>query len=276
MAFDYAWGIQKFINLCDKKFEHYLQERNLSTKEKELSTQRYLEERELILEQVSEHPKMVKGLWVCTLMEEVQRRTDVIVRNHLVQCPFIMYLFQMASYNVLEKGYISEPYLYKKSKVSVYDYAVTLDFYPYASHWMEEIFAKCGYTLLWMQEPGSVFEKHGLPSGFAVTKREFSYHRYAKHLTTLYDGKVCLKDDFDWQTEGVVDEVYWFEVFREENVDKNVITREDLLREVTRFTDDIEQAYQWVEEMRRGKLYVPSRWRVLETYYRKSKKMCDW
>lgn len=165
----YTNSFKDFVQYCNEELEGYFKKKNLTEYEESRTIARYQEEIELLGTQVARHPEVEAGLWVAAFLGKLTKKTKIWIRNQVVQCPFLMFLLGLASYNVLEVGFLESYYLYGKSNVSVFDYHVDKRFYLKAKEEVEGFFRDSGYFIMWV---GKKQHNNRIPNGFVVFSKK--------------------------------------------------------------------------------------------------------
>lgn len=196
MAIKYTETKEGIIEYIDKMFEEYLCERKLNEEELEQTQQRFREERAFVNMKLESDSEYSGALWMAIFLGKWAKKNGIIVRNHLVQCPFIMYLLHLASYNVLEEGFLKRPYLYLKSNISFYDYYISHNFYEMVREDIEEFFADTGYTYMWVGQESANIRDLRTASGIVIFPVGETAINYRGYCGRLLDKRVCILEEY--------------------------------------------------------------------------------
>lgn len=252
-----------FENYLMYKFKAYL--KNIPTSLlQEKTTARLQEELQLLKAHIDHYPEEICGLQMVVFLGQLQEHTGILVRNKLIQCPFIMYLVGLTSYNALEKGFLEKKYLYEKSRPNLYEYYVGHDFYSKAVPLIAKHFEKYGYHFLWIDDNESTSEnvQYSLEisdCSFILTKNSSLLAYSQRYLSTLENGVQQLSSDGFYQLGkyGLIKEnLYIMRTFPKQKIyeSPSVYTREDLWNELIKLGMCEKRAYFWTELIRKGKL----------------------
>ena len=264
MALKYTHSLNEFIGYCNEKLEDYIVDKSLNAGQEALTRKRYQEEMHFIYKQAETDSNLTRGLWIAVFLGEMQNRKNIWVRNKIMQCPFVMYLLNLASFNVLEEGYLERKYLYQKTKVAPFDYMVSDNFYESTKAIIAKSFRKSGYTVTWVGGFEPELEKaeskeDRIPVGFAIGKTPVNALEYPEKFGTLYDGEECILEEECWlleEGELFDDVIYLFnqemlEGYRDFDIK---YSREDLWESLVRRGMSEPEAYYWTEMIRKGQL----------------------
>lgn len=254
-----------FENYLMYKFKAYLKSKSASLLQETLTTDRFQEELQLLKSHIEHYPEEICGLQMVVFLSQLQEHTGVLIRNKLIQCPFIMYLLGLTSYNALEEGFLEEKYLYIKTRPNLYEYYVSHDFYSKAVHPIAKHFEKYGYHFLWIDSNESTSDNNQdsleiSDCSFILTKDSSLLSNSQRYLSTLESDVQHLSSDDFYQLEksGLINEnLYIMRTFPKQKIyeSPSVYTRDDLWSELIKLGMCEERAYFWTELIRKGKLF---------------------
>lgn len=167
-SFKYTDPFEEFLVYCNECLRQYFKEKKLNETEEQLTKERYGEEIELLKSQVDKDPKLKGALWFAAYLGEMAQEEGICIRGQITQCPFLMYLLHLASYNVLEEGYLDKYYLYEKSNINVFDYYAEERFYGISRKKVEDFFENAGFMVMWIGAESNYSEENRLPNGIFV------------------------------------------------------------------------------------------------------------
>lgn len=254
-----------FENYLINKFKIYLKGKPVLPLQEALTTERFQEELQLLKSYMNHYPEEICGLQMLVFLDRLQEHTGIVIRNKLIQCPFIMYLLGLASYNVLEEGFLEERYLYMKSSPNLYEYYVDNAFYSKAVCLIAKHFEKYGYHFLWIEDVESTFENvqdfFGISDcSFILTKDSSLLASSQRCLRTLENGiqNLSVEGFYQLGKAGLINEnLYIMQTFPKKKIyeSPSVYTRDDLWSELIKSGMCEERAYFWTELIRKGKLH---------------------
>ncbi len=184
------------IEYVEKRFEEYLSGKTFCEKERQQTKKRFEEERDFLNRKLEQYPRYVEALWMAIFLGEQIKTKDIMVRNRLDQCPFIMYLLRLASYNILEEGFLNQSYLYRKSNISFFDYSVSENFYEEMKGDMATFFADSGYDYLWIGQESVLLSDARTANGLVVFPKGEDVINYRAYCGRLIDGNICFLEEY--------------------------------------------------------------------------------
>ncbi len=190
------------IEYVEKRFEKYISAKTLCEKEREQTKQRFEEERDFLNRELEQYPRYVGALWMAIFLGEQTKTKNITVRNRLDQCPFIMYLLHLASYNILEGGFLKQPYLYRKSNISFFDYSVSDNFYDEMKVDIATFLTDTGYDYLWIGQESTFLSDARTANGFVVFSKGEDVISYRAYCGRLKDGSICFLEEYLPEIEG--------------------------------------------------------------------------
>lgn len=112
MKFKFNNSEDMLYEYIDQLFDEYIKAEQINEVERFLSNVRYEEEKELLKKKIQNFPEYIQRFWLAAYLSKISRDVGCKMRAAVTQCPFIMYLLHLASYNILKKGGLEKPYLY--------------------------------------------------------------------------------------------------------------------------------------------------------------------
>lgn len=190
----YTNTYEELIEYLDAQMENYIETRSSSQDEKMMTIERYEEEKQLLEKQVNKHPETVREMWCLIFLGKMAEEKGLIIRNQMNQCPFLMYLLKVASYDVLEEGYREENYLYEKTSISAMNFYVGENFYENAKESIDNFFAQTGHIVMWVggEKLGSFYEFNREPEGIMVFPEETDVVALRNECGQLKDETTCI------------------------------------------------------------------------------------
>ena len=150
MVFKYNNSESMLYEYIDQLFEGYIKAEQINEVELFLSKVRYQEEKKLLKTKIKNFPEYIQRFWLAVYLSEISRDTGCMLRASVTQCPFIMYLLHLASYNILKKGGLEKPYIYKQTEISIWNLRAGNEWYDSVKHRIDEFFDGTGYQYLWV------------------------------------------------------------------------------------------------------------------------------
>ena len=87
----------------DQLFNRYIKSEQINEVELFLTKVRYEEEMKLLKTKIQDFPEYRQRFWLAIYLSKISWDTGCILRAFVTQCPFIMYLLHLSSYNILKK-----------------------------------------------------------------------------------------------------------------------------------------------------------------------------
>ena len=123
----------------DQLFNRYIKSEQINEVELFLTKVRYEEEMKLLKTKIQDFPEYRQRFWLAIYLSKISWDAGCILRAFVTQCPFIMYLLHLASYNILKKGGLEKPYLYKQTEISIWNLRAGNEWYDSVKHRIDEI-----------------------------------------------------------------------------------------------------------------------------------------
>ena len=194
-SFKYTDSFEEFLVYCNEFLRKYLEKKKLNETEEQLTKERYREEIDLLKRQVDKDPKLKGALWFAAYLGKMAQEAGICIRGQITQCPFLMYLLHLASYNVLEEGYLDNNYLYEMSNINVYDYYAEERFYEVSRKKVEDFFEDAGCMVMWIGAESNHSEENRVPNGIFVFPDKISLFKLWGNCGKLYDGNLCVLEE---------------------------------------------------------------------------------
>ena len=103
MEFKFSNSPEKLFEYMDELFDEYLYLKRRNLAESFLIKIRYEEEKELLHEKIKKYPEYVQQLWLGAYLGKMSKEKGIMFRIGVSQCPFLLYLLYIASYDILEQ-----------------------------------------------------------------------------------------------------------------------------------------------------------------------------
>lgn len=175
----------------DQLFDEYIKTEQLNEVDLFLTKMRFEEEKELLKKKINADSEYIQRFWIIAYLSKISEEAGCILRADVTQCPFIMYLFHLASYNILKNGGLEEPYLYKRGEITIWRLRVEDDWYDSIKHRMDEFFQGTGYQYMWV---GS--EKYREVCGIVIFPEDVDLLKYSRRdCDRLADGTICFIEE---------------------------------------------------------------------------------
>ena len=190
----YTNTFKELLEYLDAKMEEYLRRKSLTEVEEMLVIERYEEEKEILEQQVERFPEIIRQMWFLAFLGQMAKEQGLVIRNNVLQCPFLMYLLKVVSYDVLEEGYGEECYLYKKTNIVPVSFYVGEKFYENAKDCIEQFFRKTGHVVLWVGYSNVChdFPYGREPEGIVVFPPNTNISEFQDECGEMYDETTCI------------------------------------------------------------------------------------
>lgn len=191
MKFKYNNSEVMLYEYIDQLFEDYIKAEQINEVELFLSKVRYEEEKKLLKTKIKNFPEYIQRFWMAAYLSKISLDAGCILRSSVTQCPFIMYLLHLASYNILKRGGLEKPYLYKQTEISIWNLRVGNEWYDSVKHRIDDFFDSTGYQYLWV---GS--EKTREACGIVAFPENVELLEYSRwYCDRLPDGTICFQEE---------------------------------------------------------------------------------
>lgn len=141
----YTNTYEELIEYLDAQVEDYLENRRLCEEEEARRITRYEDEKAILTQKIEHFPDLLREMWFLAFLGKVAYEKGILVRNRVNQCPFIMYLLKVASFDVFEEKDRELPLLYIKSNIDATFIYVDAAFYETIKDDIETFFENTGY-----------------------------------------------------------------------------------------------------------------------------------
>ena len=235
----YTSTYEELMEFLDGEFKVYMEEKKPSKDEEKKILSCYEQEKAFVKKQIEKYPDTLKQLCVLAVIGEKAVEEDCIARNPVTQCPLIMFLLKVASYDPMDEYDGAKTYLYPGSSITTGELYICEDFFDVLKDELEKFFAKTGHFIIWIRDKliEDVMEYEEFMSGFFV----MTYENYAKIPKDILkeldeDYEYVLSDDSQELTE-LGDEFIlhcWNLEAYGLNVDVNEALHKYILREMKR------------------------------------------
>lgn len=111
MEFKFDNSEKLLFEYFDELFDQYLHRKQREQVESFLMRLRYEEEKDLLHEKIVTYPEYVQQLWFGAYLGKIFKEKGRMFRIGVRQCPFLLYLLHLASYDVFEQEGLEKPYL---------------------------------------------------------------------------------------------------------------------------------------------------------------------
>ena len=194
--------LQKYL---DEQLEEYIQRKSLKEEQAFPVKIHYDDERRLLTKQVYGSPQKLKEMCFMAFLGHLAKEKKIKVSNVATQCPFILYLLGVVSYDVFEEEYYGEELypriygndLYSKKKMNSTNYYVSESFYEICKEDIKQFLDQSGYICIWEGKApvcsGSALNRE--PIGIVVLSMEKDLSEYKDEFGKLYDGTDCILEE---------------------------------------------------------------------------------
>ena len=191
MKFKFNNSEDMLYEYIDQLFDEYIKAEQINEVERFLSNVRYEEEKELLKKKIQNFPEYIQRFWLAAYLSKISRDVGCKMRAAVTQCPFIMYLLHLASYNILKKGGLEKPYLYKQTEISIWNLRVGNEWYDSVKHRIDEFFDGTGFQYLWVGA-----ENTRETCGIIAFPQEVELLEYSHwYCDRLPDGTICFREE---------------------------------------------------------------------------------
>ena len=242
--------LQKYV---DKQLEEYMEgKRLLGGEHSFLVPLHYEAERRMLIEQVYGSPQKLKEMCFMAFLGYIAKKKKIKVSNVVSQCPFILHLLGVVSYDIFEEMcYLENGYpkfygndLYEKGKINSTNYYVSEKFYESCKDDIKQFLDQSGYICIWEGKApscsDSVFNRETI--GIVVLPVENDLSEHKDELGKLYDGTECVLEEnsLDLYPQGQFyqflsvrqekeelskEEYQMIEAYKEQEVDKQTVIK---------------------------------------------------
>ena len=194
--------LQKYL---DEQLEEYMQKKALEEEQAFQVKLHYDEEKRWLTEHVYGSPQKLKEICFMAFLGYLAKEKKIKVSNVATQCPFILYLLGVVSYDVFEEEYygadlytkIYGTALYSKGKINSTNYYVSENFYEICKEDIKQFLDHSGYICMWEGKApicsDSVLNRE--PVGIVVLSMEMDLSTHIDEFGKLYDGTDCVLEE---------------------------------------------------------------------------------
>jgi len=240
----YTNTYEELIEYLDAQMEAYLERKEMCEEKEQTIIGHYEEEKDVLKKQVNRFPETVRALWFLAFVGQLAKEKNVVVRNPVHQCPFMMYLLNLCSYDPFEEFVSGRQYLYPKSLITTNEHYVGNEFYAVLGKEIENYFEQTGHVVKWIGEAKDYdfFTDNREFAGMFVFSREEDTQISRKFFGELSNGTECILEEQIPEIEQLGDVFYFYPIEAERDTRKGdveyavrkyyhkVITKERLLQ----------------------------------------------
>lgn len=191
MKFKFNNSEAMLYEYIDQLFDEYIKAEQIDEVELFLSKIRYKEEKELLKKKIQNFPEYIQRFWLAAYLSEISREAGCKLRVSVTQCPFILYLLHLASYNILKKGGLEKPYIYRQKEISLWNLRGENEWYDSVKNRMGDFFGDTGFQYLWVGA-----EKTREICGIVVFPEKVELLEYSHwYCDRLPDGTICFQEE---------------------------------------------------------------------------------
>ena len=257
MEFKFDNSEKLLFEYIDELFDQYLHREQRDQVESFLMRLRYEEEKDLLHEKIVTYPEYVQQLWFGAYLGKIFKEKGRMFRIGVRQCPFLLYLLHLASYDVFEQEGLEKPYLCRQTEIGIYHFMTEENWYDLVKNEadLDGFFAGTGFQYLWIGD-----EKERKPCGLTILPIEEDLRKYSFwEMDRLPDGTICFKDEFipEFVRKSRQAKRYWVSI----NICRLSIEEELLLRKHKPQTE--KEMKDVIAMAWKGS----SKWQILERFY---------
>ena len=257
MEFKFDNSEKLLFEYFDELFDQYLHRKQREQVESFLMRLRYEEEKDLLHEKIVTYPEYVQQLWFGAYLGKIFKEKGRMFRIGVRQCPFLLYLLHLASYDVFEQEGLEKPYLCRQTEIGIYHFMTEENWYDLVKNEadLDGFFAGTGFHYLWIGD-----EKERRPCGLTIFPVEEDLLKYSfREMDRLPDGTICFKDEFipEFVRKSRQAKRYWVSI----NICRLSIEEELLIRKHKPQTE--KEMKDVIAMAWKGS----SKWQILERFY---------
>lgn len=204
-ALKYTSSLPELQKYLDEQLEEYMQKKALEEEQAFQVKIHYDEERRLLTEHVYGSPQKLKEMCFMAFLGYLAKEKKIKVSNVVTQCPFMLHLLGVVSYDIFEKTHCVEDMfspnynndLYPKGKINSTNYYVGENFYKVCKEDIKKFLDQSGYICMWegMAPVCSDSALNRMPVGIVVLPMENDLSEYRNEFGKLYDGTDCVLEE---------------------------------------------------------------------------------
>ena len=257
MEFKFDNSEKLLFEYFDELFDQYLHRKQRDQVESFIMRLRYEEEKDLLHEKIVTYPEYVQQLWFGAYLGKIFKEKGRMFRIGVRQCPFLLYLLHLASYDVFEQEGLEKPYLCRQTEIGIYHFMTEENWYDLVKNEadLDGFFAGTDFQYLWVGD-----EKERKPCGMTIFQAEEDLLKYSfREMGRLPDGTICFKDEFipEFVRKSRQAKRYWVSI----NICRLSIEEELLLRKHKPQTE--KEMKDVIAMAWKGS----SKWQILERFY---------
>ena len=196
MEFKYTNTWEEFKEYSEELYCGYLNRyRKGWGKSWEYEMQRhYVAEMEFIRSKVKEKPDTIKQLWIAAFVGMLSKKYDLTITVKTHTCPYVLHLFNLLPYDVMDEGYALKKIHYSYTTISFVEYEVGELFYNTVKTEIEKFFSGTGYEFFWIAQRKTK-QGEGEPIGIGVLPQNRKKLDYFQNCGRLCDGTLCFLEE---------------------------------------------------------------------------------
>lgn len=194
--------LQKYL---DVKLGEYIEKKELEEEQAFRVKIHYDEERRLLTGQVYGSPQKLKEMCFMAFLGHLAKEKKIKVSNVVTQCPFVLYLLGVVSYDVFEEEYYGDDLyprvygtaFYSKGKINSTNYYVSEKFYELCKEDIKQFLDQSGYICMWEGKAPACSDSalNRAPIGIVVFPMEQDLSEHKDEFGKLYDGTDCILEE---------------------------------------------------------------------------------
>lgn len=192
----YTSSLPELKKYLDEQLKKYIQRKSLDEEHAFRVKHHYDEERRLLIEHVYGSPQKLKEMCFMAFLGHLVKEKKIKVSNVVTQCPFILYLLGVVSYDAFEEECVGEE-LYQKGKINSTNYYVSEKFYETCKDDIKQFLDRSGYIYMWEGKPPVCSDSslNREPIGIVVFPMEQDLSEHEDEFGKLYDGTDCILEE---------------------------------------------------------------------------------
>ena len=193
----YTSSLPELQEYLDDQFEQYVRSKSLDEEQTFMVKLPFEEERRLLMRQVYGSPETLKEMCFMAFLGHLAKEKKLVVSNMVTQCPFLLYLLGVVSFDVFEEGYGGEDYLFEKSQINTTNYYVDDNFYKLARKDIDNFLEQSGHVSIWIghTEYSADCDMDREPVGIQIVSSESDVLEHKCEFGELYDGTDCILEE---------------------------------------------------------------------------------
>lgn len=194
MEFKFNNSSVMLFEYLDDLVDGYLHQKQRDQAEDYLIRTRYEEEKELLCDKIRKYPEYVQQLWLGAYLGKEFKEKDFMFRIGVSQCPFLLYLFRLASYDFFEQDGAEKSNLYRGTEIGIYHFTTKEKWYNFMKQNVDlnGFFAGTGFQYQWI---GAERTREACGLAIFPAKEELLQYSF-REMDRLQDGTICFKEEF--------------------------------------------------------------------------------